>query len=167
MYVSPFDHKLRSIIEPSLDALGYTLVIVRLSEGAKRKALQIIAERKDEVPMSFDDCEQITHTASALLDVEDPIHGAYELEVSSPGLERPLVALKDFVRFIGSEAKVEMQLPVNGRKRFKGVIEGVKDDTVHLNTEDGIQELSFDGMKGAKLVLTDALMKAFLKQAKG
>src|SRR5437762_1305523 len=101
--------KITETIEPSLEAMGYALVQVRLNDGG-RKTLSVMAERTDAQPMGVEDCTQISRQVSALLDVEDPISGAYDLEVCSPGIDRPLTKLKDFERFVGQEAKVETML---------------------------------------------------------
>ena len=144
--------KITQAIEPSLEALGYSLVLVRLADGSRRKTLTIMAERADEVPMSFNDCTEISRTVSALLEVEDPIAGEYDLEVSSPGIDRPLTKLADFKRFAGEEAKVETLLPIDGRKRFRGVIEGVKGELVILAMPEGKVEIPFSHVRTAKLI---------------
>src|SRR5258708_669553 len=122
--------KITQSIEPSLSAMGYGLVIVKLGDSGKRKTLMIMAERTDGVGMSFNDCAEISRTISALLDVEDPITTAYDLEVCSPGVDRPLTREADFVRFAGSEVKLETMLPIDDRKRFRGVAEGIKDGVI-------------------------------------
>ena len=158
--------KINQIIEPSLEAMGYTIVLVRLNDG-KAKTLSVMAERKDEVMMSFDDCTEISRTISALLDVEDPIESAYNLEVMSPGIDRPLTRVMDYIRFKGFEAKVETMLPIDGRKRFKGVIGGIENDIIALSMPEGDVSLPFRQVRTAKLVVTDALVEAeFKKQAK-
>ena len=133
--------------------MGYSLVSVKIADGARRKALIIMAERSDDVPMSFDDCTEISRTVSALLDVEDPITTAYDLEVCSPGLDRPLTKLADYTRFTGCEAKLETMIPLNGRKRFRGVIKGVKGDIITLLMEEGDEvPVAFSNIRGAKLI---------------
>ncbi|ACJ00277.1 ribosome maturation factor RimP [Rhodospirillum centenum] len=119
------------IIEPSVEAMGYELVRVQLS-GGQRPTLQIMAERSDGAAMTVEDCADISRAVSALLDVEDPLPGAYTLEVSSPGIDRPLTRLKDFERFAGFEARLETKAPVDGRKRFRGFLAGIEDDAVRL-----------------------------------
>ncbi len=141
------------LIEPSLEALGYRVVRVVLS-GGPGATLQVMAERRDDVPMSVDDCALISHSVSALLDVADPIPGAYRLEVSSPGVERPLVKPADFDRFAGREARIELTLPVRGRKRFRGRLNGVVEGTLRLATAPGEEEfLPLAGVARANLVL--------------
>src|SRR5262249_21777314 len=121
------------IVEPSIGAMGYGLVRVLLS-GASRPMLQIMAERSDGAAMTVDDCAEISRTVSALLDVEDPIRSAYVLEVSSPGIDRPLVRLSDFQRFTGQDAHLETRDVRDGRRRFTGRLIGVTGSTVRLAT---------------------------------
>ncbi|MCW2245148.1 ribosome maturation factor RimP [Azospirillum fermentarium] len=119
-----------------------------------------MAERADGAAMTVDDCADISHAVSALLDVEDPISGPYTLEVSSPGIDRPLTRLKDFERFAGFEAKLESRIAVDGRKRFKGLLRGVEEGEILLDTEQGPARVPFDNVLRAKLVLTDELIRA-------
>ncbi len=150
---TPLEQRIRAIIEAPLNAMGYALVRLKVREGKSRNVLEIMAERTDDVPMSFDDCAAITHTASAQLDVEDPIPGAYDLEVSSPGLDRPLNNALDFKRFQGQEARVETMLPINGRKRFRGTITHIAGDDVTLALEEGGEQIiACAGIRSAKLV---------------
>lgn len=116
--------------------------------------------------MSFDDCTAISRTVSALMDVEDPIATAYNLEVCSPGIDRPLVKFADYVRYHNYEVKLDTLIPIQGRKRFRGVITAAKDELVSLKTDNGDFEIPFTNIKSAKLVMTDALLKSFLKQQK-
>jgi ribosome maturation factor RimP len=147
------------IIEPSLTAMGYCLVRVAFL-GARRATLQIMAERLDEAPMTVDDCTEISRSVSALLDVADPIADAYTLEVSSPGIDRPLTRPEDYDRFAGFEAKIELGQPLDGRKRFRGRILGRADDQIRLRGETGEVRLPLAGISKAKLVLTDDLLAA-------
>ena len=147
------------LIAPALDAMGYDIVRVMLS-GSRQGLLQIMAERKSDGGMTVEDCATVSRAVSALLDVEDPIEGAYSLEVSSPGLDRPLTRLADFERFKGLEARVEMQLPIDGRRRFTGRLEGVRGEQVLIATEQGAAELPFADLARAKLLLTDELLAA-------
>jgi ribosome maturation factor RimP len=147
------------IIEPSLEAMGYRLVRVAFL-GAKRATLQIMAERIDEAPMTVDDCAEISRSVSALLDVADPIADAYMLEVSSPGIDRPLTRPEDYDRFAGFEARVELGQPLDGRKRFRGRLLGRTGDHVRLASEAGEVQLPFADIAKAKLVITDDLLKA-------
>ncbi len=157
------EDKVTEIIEPSLAGMGYDLVQIRLLEGGRR-TLQIMAERTDEKTMTVDDCADISRTVSALLDVEDPIKGAYHLEISSPGIDRPLVKMGDFERFSGYEAKLETKLPMEGRKKFKGMIKGTEGKNILLETDEGMSAaIPFDMIRSAKLVLTDELIKQHTK----
>lgn len=155
--------RIEAIIGPSLDAMGYELVRVRFS-GTQRPVLQIMAERKADGQMTIDDCEAVSRTVSALLDVEDPISTAYELEVSSPGIDRPLTRPKDYERFAGFEARVEMKRLVDGRKKVRGQLLGLFDDKVALTVDGARVEIPLADVSAAKLVLTDALIEASLKQ---
>jgi ribosome maturation factor RimP len=147
------------IIEPSLEAMGYRLVRVAFL-GSRRATLQIMAERIDDAPMTVDDCTDISRSVSALLDVADPIAGTYMLEVSSPGIDRPLTRPEDYHRFAGFEAKIELSQPVDGRKRFRGRILGHAEARVRLVGETGEVELPYADITKAKLVITDDLLKA-------
>ncbi|MFZ3236081.1 MAG: ribosome maturation factor RimP [Stellaceae bacterium] len=146
-------------LEPSLTAMGYCLVRVVVT-GGRRATLQVMAERSDDAPMTVDDCAAISRAVSALLDVADPIAGAYTLEVSSPGIDRPLVRPEDYNRFSGFEAKIELSEPVGGRKRFRGRLLGVADGGIRLATEAGEARLPLAAVTRAKLVLTDDLIAA-------
>lgn len=158
---------LEAIIAPSLEAMGYELVRVLL-QGKQRLTLQVMAERADGLAMTVDDCAEISRSLSALLDVEDPIEGAYTLEVSSPGIDRPLTRPKDFERWAGYEAKMESVMPVDGRKRFKGKLLGLDEtDHVCIQTENGEARIAFADVRSAKLVLTDELIAAALKDQEG
>lgn len=151
--------RIEQIVTPSIEAMGYEVVRVQVS-GGQRPSLQIMAERADGAPMTVDDCADISRATSALLDVEDPIAGPYTLEVSSPGIDRPLTRLKDYARFAGFEAKLESRVSVEGRKRFKGRLQGVEDGDVLIDTEHGPARVPFDTVLRAKLVLTDDLIRA-------
>ncbi|MDW3118085.1 MAG: ribosome maturation factor RimP [Roseovarius pacificus] len=158
------DRRLAEIITPVIEDMGYELVRVRLMSG-KTSTLQIMAEKPDG-GIEVDDCAEISNAVSAVLDVEDPILDAYTLEVSSPGIDRPLTRLKDFEDFEGYEAKLETSELIDGRKRFKGVLAGIEDDEVLINIEEGTVGLKFDWLSDAKLVLTDELIKEMLKARK-
>lgn len=154
--------RLEALITPSLEAMGYELVRVMM-QGKSRPTLQVMAERKDERPMTVEDCADISRSLSAILDVEDPIEGAYTLEVSSPGIDRPLTRVKDFCRWAGYEVKIETQLAIDGRKRFKGRLDGMDEGEVLIEAENGPVRIAFDDVKSARLVLTDVLIAAALK----
>ena len=161
---SAIDRRMAEIITPVIEDMGYELVRVRLM-GGKSATLQIMAEKPDG-GIEVDDCADISNAVSAVLDVEDPITDAYTLEVSSPGIDRPLTRLKDFDTFEGYEAKLETSELIDGRKRFKGVLAGVEGDEVLINIEEGTVGLHFDWLADAKLVLTDELIKEMLKARK-
>jgi ribosome maturation factor RimP len=152
--------RIETLIAPSLEAMGYRLVRVAVTGGKRAQVLQVMAERIDDRPMGVDDCTEVTHTVSALLDVEDPIEHAYVLEVSSPGIDRPLVRREDYERFRGHEAKLELAAPIDGRRRFRGKLLGIDDDRVRLNLGAEVVELPLARIQRAKLVLTDELLAA-------
>lgn len=148
--------KITQAVEPSLSSLGYAIVQVKFADGARRKTLTIMAERADGTPMGFDDCTEISRTVGALLEVEDPITTAYDLEVCSPGLDRPLTRIEDYTRFAGQDAKVETMIPIDGRKRFRGVIKAVKGEAVTLVMPEGNEvEIVVNLIRTAKLVAAD------------
>jgi ribosome maturation factor RimP len=154
------EDRISALIAPSLDAMGFELVRVLL-QGQQNQTLQIMAERRDRAPMTVEDCADISRSISALLDVEDPLPNAYSLEVSSPGIDRPLTRLQDYERFAGFEAKVEAQRPVDGRKRFRGVLKGLDQaNNVRLEVETQEVLIPFADIHRAKLVLTDDLIAA-------
>lgn len=151
--------EIERLIAPSVTAMGYAIVRIMIS-GDRRPKLQIMIERQDGAAITIDDCGAVSRATSAILDVEDPIAGSYVLEVSSPGIDRPLTRLDDFRRFAGFEARVEVRIPVEGRRRFRGRLLGVEGDRVLIEGEDGPLELRFATIARAKLVLTDALLAA-------
>ena len=152
-------HRVEELIAPSLEALGLEVVRVRYG-GPGRPTLQIMIERSDRANLTVEECALASKTVSALLDVEDPIGGAYNLEVSSPGLDRPLTRIGDFERFAGFEAKIEMTEPVEGRKRLRGQVLGVENGNVRISQDDGPAVVPFSTIKKAKLVLTNELISA-------
>ena len=142
------------MIEPSLAAMGYSLVRVIMT-GGRRATLQVMIERLDGSPITLDDCTLISRSVSSLLDVADPIAGGYSLEVSSPGIDRPLVRKEDYDRFSGCEARIELAAPLDGRRRFRGRLLGTSGDIVRLLTEAGEARLPIGSVARAKLVRTD------------
>ena len=158
------DRKLAEIVQPVIEGLGYELVRIRMM-GGKTKSLQIMAERP-EGGIEVDDCAKISTAVSAILDVEDPFEDPYALEVSSPGIDRPLTRFKDFDMWNGYEAKIETEELVDGRRRFKGVLAGTNDDEVLITIDEGTIGLKFDWLSDAKLVLTDELITEMLRQRK-
>ena len=167
----PHMDQIRSLIEPSVEAMGFRLVQVRLMGGSNRPTLQVMAEPADGSEMHVDDCAEISRTVSALLDVEDPIGGSYLLEVSSPGIDRPLVTPDDFARYAGFEARIESRRMLAGQRRFNGQLLGYRNDKVHIAVvgmggETKEVMIPFDEIEKAKLALTDDLIKATLKKRK-
>lgn len=152
--------RIAEAILPSLGHMGYELVRVQVS-GKERPVVQVMAERADGAAFRVEDCEAISHTIGAVLDVADPIRGEWMLEVSSAGIDRPLTRTKDWNRFAGHLAQLELAVPVEGRKRFKGVVLGADAAEARLRTEDGVEHAFPRGnVRRAKLVLTDALIAA-------
>ncbi len=158
------DRRLATIVTPAIEGMGFRLVRLRLM-GGKRITLQVMAERTDGT-MEVEDCATLSRALSALLDVEDPIEREYTLEVSSPGIDRPLTRLEDFARWKGCEARLETAEMIDGRKRFKGVLGGIEGSKVLIAVEQGTIGLEFGWLSDAKLVLTDELVAESLKARK-
>lgn len=148
-----------TLIAPTLTDLGYDVVRVKIM-GTARPTLQVMAERLDGVPMTVEDCASISRAVSAILDVEDPISGAFTLEVSSPGLDRPLVKARDYETYSGLEAKIELRTALNGQRKYRGVLAGYADDVVTIVTDDGAKALPFSEIDNGKLIITDELLAA-------
>ncbi len=152
--------RIAAIIAPRLGLLGYDLVRVAVL-GRERPTVQIMADRLDGSQISVDDCERISHDVSAALDVDDPIPGAWTLEVSSAGIDRPLTRIKDWNRFAGHLARAEAYIPQAGRKRFSGTVLGADENGARMKLDDGSEVvIRLDDIRRAKLVLTDALIEA-------
>ena len=160
---APIDQRLAEIVRPTIEAMGFELVRLRFM-GGKSKTLQVMAERPDGT-MEVEDCAELSRAISAVLDVEDPIESAYALEVSSPGIDRPLTRLQDFDRWEGHEAKLETEELIDGRKRFKGILAGIEGNEVLIEVEEGTIGLEFDWLSDAKLVLTDELVAESLRRS--
>ncbi|RWR48786.1 ribosome maturation factor RimP [Sinirhodobacter ferrireducens] len=162
------DRRLAEIVSPVIEGLGFELVRLRL-QGGRHPLLQIMADRP-EGGIVVDDCAAISTAVSAVLDVEDPIEEQYTLEVSSPGIDRPLTRLKDFDVWEGYEARLETSEQIDGRKRFKGILRGTEGDEVLVEIEEKGEMvtigLQFDWLSDAKLVLTDELIEEMLRQKK-
>ena len=160
-----------AVVEPVLEDMGFRLVRVKIQGGGTAdRIVQLMTERPDG-SITIDDCEAISKGISPVLDVADPISGAYRLEISSPGIDRPLVRPSDFEDWSGHEARIELTEPVGGRKRFKGVLEGFEDGEVRIQAdtgEHGVQHLGLpvNLISDAKLVLTDELIREALARAK-
>jgi ribosome maturation factor RimP len=158
--LDPLESRLATIVAPALEAMGYELVRVAVL-GRDRPTVQVMADKADGSQITVADCEAISHALSAVLDVEDPIPGAWSLEISSAGIDRPLTRPKDWNRFAGHLARAETIAPIDGRKRFSGVVLGADDTAARMRLEDGSEiALPLTGLRRAKLVLTDALIEA-------
>jgi len=152
---------LERLIEPEVKHLGYELVRVMMIGGASDPTLQVMAERRDTRQLDIADCEKISRRLSDMLDLADPIAGSYRLEVSSPGIDRPLTRLKDYKDWAGHEARIKLREPHEGRKQFSCTIQGVEGDDVLIQTKEGeAHALPFSEISSAKLVLTDKLIQA-------
>ncbi len=170
---APIDQRLARIVLPTIEGMGFRLVRMRLM-GGKRITLQIMAERAPDTEgagtMEVEDCAKLSRALSAALDIEDPIEGEYRLEVSSPGIDRPLTRLEDFARWKGYQARLDTTEMIDGRKRFKGVLAGVEGTEILIEIDDpnieGAIGLEFDWLADAKLVLTDELVAETLRARK-
>jgi len=152
--------RLAAIVSPTLESMGYELVRVAVL-GRDRLTVQVMADKADGAQMTVQDCEAISHALGAVLDVEDPIPGAWSLEISSPGIDRPLTRPKDWNRFAGHVARIELTAPIDGRRRFSGIALGADDTTARMRLDDGSEvALPLTAIRRAKLVLTDALIEA-------
>lgn len=162
--------RVATIVEPVVEGMGYRLVRVRIT-GTEGCTVQIMAERPDGT-LTIEDCEELSRALSPVLDVADPVDRAYRLEISSPGMDRPLVRKSDFERYIGHLAKIEMSVPAEGRKRFRGILTGVEANAARLRRDDAKADedvdvlLPIEDMAEAKLVLTDALITEALRRDK-
>ena len=148
------------LIEPEVKAMGFDLVRVAMIGGKSDPTLQIMAERPDTRQLTIDDCTDISRKLSDLLDEADPIAEAYRLEVSSPGIDRPLTRRADYADWAGHEARLRFDQPIDGAKQASGLIEGVSGDTVRIATTKGVREVPFSSIASAKLLLTDKLIAA-------
>lgn len=152
---------LTQLIEPEVRALGFDLVRVKLFGSADDRTLQVMAERRDTRQLVIEDCAAISRRLSDVLDEADPIEEAYRLEVSSPGIDRPLTRLNDFADWAGHEVRVTVAEPVEGRKTLKGILHGLDEGLIRLtDPKTGNVTIAFDNITSAKLVLTDALIHA-------
>ncbi len=155
------DQRLLELLDPVAEVAGYEIVRLRLMGGEHARRLQIMAERPSDGDMNVEDCARLSRAISEIMDAADPVAGEYTLEVSSPGVDRPLTRLQDFATFEGHEARLELDRMAEGRKRFKGLLAGVEDDSVaiDLEGEEHTALIPFTWVIDAKLVLTDQLMK--------
>lgn len=155
--------RVESMISPAVTDMGFDIVRVQLS-GDRRRTLQIMAEPTDGREMTVDDCADISRAVSAILDVEDPIADAYSLEVSSPGLDRPLVKLADFDRFAGFEAKIELTALMDGRRRFKCRVKGTEGNEVLVDVDGESLRIDYGNIAKAKLIVTDEMIAQLEEQ---
>ena len=162
--LNPLEETVLDLVEPAAADVGCQIIRVRIT-GMKRKRVQIMVERSADGGCGIDDCERVSRAVSALFDVADPIPGEYDLEVSSPGIDRPLVRLDDFARYVGHEAKLETTRLIDGRKRYRGEIAGVEGDVVVIDLDTGPARLLFADLMEARLVLTEKLIAEDLKRA--
>jgi ribosome maturation factor RimP len=153
------------LIDPTAAGLGFRIVRVRLS-GNRRKRLQIMAERVSDGEMGIADCSKLSRALAPVFDLDDPVEGEYDLEISSPGIDRPLMRIEDFERFKGHEAKLETSAMNDNQRRFKGVISAVEGDVIVLTTDQGEARLKLEQLSDARLVLTDKLIEEDLKRAR-
>jgi ribosome maturation factor RimP len=152
--------RIAAIVAPSLEGMGYELVRVSVM-GRERPTVQIMADRADGAAMSIEDCEQISYQLGAVIDVADPMRSEWVLEVSSPGIDRPLTRVKDWNRFAGHQARIDLEVQQDGRKRLSGMVLGADQDHARIRLDDGAEwAVPLDNIRRAKLVLTDALIAA-------
>jgi len=152
---------LHKIIDPVAEAMGYEVVRIALQNSARGgpMTLQVMAERPDGT-MLIEDCTKLSREISVILDVEDPISAEYMLEVSTPGIDRPLTRRKDFENYAGYEAKIELSVPEDGRRRYRGKLLGITDDTVKIEVDGEVFDVDFNNINRSKLVMTDELLAA-------
>jgi ribosome maturation factor RimP len=159
---------LEARVEPTLEAMGFEVVRIALTGSDGRRTLQVMADRRDGSQISVEDCAEISTALSAIFDVEDPVSGNYDLEVSSAGIDRPLTRPKDFTTYATFLAKVETKSLVEGRKRFRGRLEGMNaEGKIVMRVDDTEIVIAFENISNAKLVLTDELIAATAKRAAG
>lgn len=160
MRYTPLEEKIANIVQPVIEDLGFAFHRIKISGEDGNSLVQIMAEDLATKNLIIDDAAKISRAISATMDVEDPINGAYRLEVSSPGIDRMLIKEKDFEDYRGFEAKLEALTPnENGQKRFRGVINGIKDNNILVTTDTGDIEIPYTSLAQAKLILTDELIK--------
>jgi len=164
--VSDLLRRIEDIVQPTVTGMGFELVRVAMSRGGG--TLQIMIEPADGRPLNVEDCATLSRALSAVLDVEDPISNAYTLEVSSPGIDRPLTRPKDYARWAGHLARVELAQPIDGRRRYKGILFGLEDGTVKLKLEDGQEaHIPLAAVTRAKLEMTDILIEEHRRTHEG
>ncbi len=167
MRQSPLEQRITDIISPVIEDMGFALVQAKMVSEGGRNILMVLAEDPETHNLGVDDCAKLSRAVSAIMDVEDPIAGEYILEMSSPGIDRPLTRAKDFETYKGFEAKIELDMPIEGQKKFRGFIDGLGENKeISLKTDQGMVAFSVDSVHKAKLVLTDALMEQSKKMQK-
>lgn len=166
MRLTPLEERITGIIEPTITGLGYNLVCVQESGEGGGLTIQVMAENPQTKLLGMDDCTKINRAISPILEVEDPIAGAYRLEISSPGIDRLLVREQDFADYVGFEVKIEIDPPVEVQKRFRGRIVGFEENTVLLKIDNGQVALPFASIQKAKLVMSAELIKETQKRIK-
>lgn len=168
MKLSPLERKIEKLVELPIHEMGYELVTVKLEDNGKSPSLLIMVEEPESGRLSIDDCAKISRSLTTLLDVEDPINGPYSLQVSSPGMDRPLVKREDFKRFSGKQVKLETVMAIENQKRFKGILEAYleDDDCIRIKTDEKTQDIEFDNIKKANLVITDEMLRKDLNRNK-
>lgn len=160
MRQTPLEKRLSEYAAPVIEDLGFALVIVKIVGESGSQIVQVMAEDPKTRRLGVDDAATISRALSAVFDVEDPINGAYRLEVSSPGIDRPLMTIEDFKEYEGFEAKIESDRPAeNGQKKFRGRLNGLNGENILIETDQGPAEVPFDSLTKAKLVLTDELIQ--------
>jgi ribosome maturation factor RimP len=160
MRQTPLEKRLSEYAQPVVEDLGFALVCVRITNENGSQTVQVMAEDEKTQRLGVDDAAKISRALSAVFDVEDPIKGAYRLEVSSPGIDRPLTRLEDFSTYEGFEAKLESEIPAeNGQRKFRGRLNGLEGENIKITTDQGEAEIPFNALVKAKLVLTDELIK--------
>lgn len=164
MRFTPLEEKIATLVTPVATSLGLELVSIQQSGEGGSLTLQVMAENPATRSLSVDECTNLSRAISAVMDVEDPIADAYRLEISSPGIDRLLIKQADYDEHIGMEAKIEIDPPMEGQKRFRGVIEGFEKNEVALKIDTGVVYLPYADIQKAKLVMTDALIKAGQKK---
>lgn len=160
MKQTPLERKIFTIAEPVANDLGLEIVMVKITNEGSMQNVQIFAEDPKTNRILVDDCAKLSKALSAVMDVEDPIESAYRLEVSSPGIDRPLTREKDFETYKGYEAKLEVSMPIEtGQKKFRGILKDFENNNITIETDQGEFVIAFDSLAKAKLVLTDDLIK--------
>lgn len=161
MRYTPLEKKIVDLADPVVQDLGFALHTVKIVGQESSYTVQIMAEDRETKNLKVDDAAKISRAISAVMDVEDPINGAYRLEVSSPGIDRQLIHENDFEEYTGFEAKLECSVPAeNGQKKFRGILNGLKDGKILITTDQGDAEIPYSSLVKGKLVLTDELIKA-------